>query len=722
MPCSPITINVPPGPSGPAIPNFGIPFALDLGTKTDLSGFPEDLLGIIQDLQLLTPTGPIQSSLSFNFGIDVFDAIMSLLDKFFPFLMLYKFFLPVLDLIICIIEVICALINPFALIGKVQRLFRVCIPEFLALFPIFALIVMLLSLMFLILSLIEYIIGKIIFLVELLLNNITALVEAFQRSDQDGVYAITQKLGLVICAFQNLFVLLVIFDVIINIIKDILKLVSAIPPCSNSGSLDTSDTSTTCCGPETCPAFIKNNTTITAGTGSLQYYNEASQGLAALPSGFPANFPLTFFTGSPVREESWQFYDVDQSYATAFSNITNAYDLPQGVNIVFFPTSTTYTAATPIDQAPYLVDLTLFYNPTSWDRTDNLGSRFIQINNCIVTAPPVPYIINYESAHVPVTTGVLELAGGLAFENDGITPVLINGIQATLNTFIHLAPEVNTSGPPPLSPTDGYLFSNVTYTFTIQHPVLFANALITLGCIPSIAFDRDFVNTVYGGNAGVNFAQLNTLVNSGSSNFPDVAGAQQCLSTALAGLASNVSTQGVATFQSTATTCLTNLQGATNSAIINLLGIGYDPYQSIFTLSPTPQFTNENITIQVTLNETNGQGITAGLPASLGPTIAQQLSATASFGNVGEFIYDGAQFFNAQITSPISGSGTVQVFFNGIPISTATLPSNLSISPSVIATALPYTFVSSIYGNENSGNVQTGTGDTTGKPRLDNGI
>ena len=726
MPCSPITINVPPGPSGPAIPGFGVPFALDLGTKVDLSDFPEDLLGIIDILQLLVPSGPIRSSLSFNFGIDAFDAIMNLLDKFFPFLMLYKFFLPVLDLIICIIEVICALINPFALFPKVQRLFRVCIPEFLSLFPIFAVIVMLISLLNLILTLIEYIIGKIIFFVELLLGNIIALVEAFQRSDQDGVYAITQKLGLVICAFPNLFVLLVIFEVIINIIKDLLKLISAIPPCGNGGSLDSSDT-TRCCGPETCPAFIKNNTTITAGTGLLQYYNEAAAGVAAgsIPPAF-ANLPPSFFTGDAVRSESWQFYDADQTFATAFSNITNAYDLPPGVNIVFFPTGTTYNAGTSIDQVPYLVNLTLFYNPTFWDQSDPLGSRFIQINNCIVTTPPVPYVLNYQNVQVPVTTGVLELAGGLAFENDGVTPLLINGTQATLNTLIHLAPEVSTSGPPPLSPTDGYLFSNVTYTFIIQHPVLFANALITLGCVPEIAFDRDFVNTVFGGNAGINFTQLNNLVNSGPTTFPDVAGAQQCLSTALAGLASNVSTQGVATFQATATTCLTNLQGATNSAILTLLGIGYDPYKSTFTLFPTPQFTNNNITIQVTLNETNGQGITTGLNAALGATIALQLSAIASFGNVGEFVYDGSQFFNAPLTSSIPGSGIVQVSFNGVPISSATLPTDLAIPPSVTVTALPYAFVTSAFGTisvtAGAGTVQTGTGDTPGKPRLDDGI
>lgn len=720
-PCNPsaININVPPGPAGPAIPNFGVPFAPPAsGNPINLpNGFPEDLLGIVDLLQLIVPSGTIKSSLSINFGKDIFDGIMSLMDKFFPFLMLYKFFLPVLDLIICIIEVICSLINPFALFGKVQRLFRVCIPAFLALFPIFALIIMILSILFLLIQLIEYIIEKIIELVELLLANITALVQAFELSDADGVLAITRKLGLVICAFQNLFVLLVIFSVIIDVIKEMLKVASAIPPCDNNGSLDTNDT-TRCCGPTTCPAYIKNNTTLTSNTGSLQYFNEASQGLASLPSGFPPNFPLSFFTGAPARSESWQFYDTSQTFATAFYNITKAYDLPAGTDIVFFPTGSTFTATTPINQVPYLANLTLFYNPTFWDRTDTKGPRFIQINNCIVTAPPAADVTTYNNGTTSIPTGVLELTGGLVFENDGVTPIILNGVQATLNTFIHLAPSVSTSGPPPLSPTDGYMFTDVQYTFTIQHPVLFAASLITLGCIPTIALDRDFVNTVFGGNAGINFAQLNDLLNSGPTTFPDVAGTQQCLSTALTALAGNISTQGVANFQSTATTCLTNLQSAANSAIETLLGLGYDQYQSTFTLSPTPQFTNNNIIVQVALNETNGQGITSGLPVSLGPSIATRLSAKATFGFVGEFVYDGTQFFNASITSAAAGSGTVQVFFDGIPISVATLPNDLNTPPSISVTSLPYTFVASIFGT--AGNVSTGTGDTIGKPNLDN--
>jgi len=119
MPCSPndISISMPDGPSGPAIPGFGIPFSLSIKPINPFpEGFPEDLLDILNKLQFIIPPGSLKPALNPNFGKDIFDGIMKLLDQFMPFLMLYKFFLPILNLIICIIEVLCAIPNPYKLV------------------------------------------------------------------------------------------------------------------------------------------------------------------------------------------------------------------------------------------------------------------------------------------------------------------------------------------------------------------------------------------------------------------------------------------------------------------------------------------------------------------------------------------------------------------------------------------------------------------------------
>ena len=702
-PCNPndISLNVPPGPSGPAIPGFGFPFAPsapDFDTSMP-EGFPEDLLQIFDLLQFILPSGVIKPALNPNFGKDIFDGIMKLLDHFFPFLMLYKFFLPILDLIICIIEVLCAIANPFKLISKLRRLFRTCLPAFLSLFPIFALIVMLLSLLFLIIALIEYILSRILDLVSLLLQNIAGLTKAFEISDEVGILAIIRKLSQILCAFQNLFVLFSLFKTFIDIIKEVLQLFFAIPPCDDgdNGNADK------CCDSSVCPQFIRNNETIVSATGSLQYYNRVAldAGLSSVLPSLPAGF-LT----SDTRSESWQFYDGYASPQNEFYNITSAIDLPSGVNTVFFPTDANYTASTPPNQVPYTVDIRLFYIPAFWNPADLKGPRYIRINNCIVLLAPTQTLSSYNNSTVNISTGVLKIQGGLAFEDDNTTPLNINGIQGTLNTTIHLSPEISTSSIP-LEPTDGYLFNNVQYTFHINHPVLLSKALITLGCVPDVALDRTFTNTFFGGNAGVNFTLLNNLVN--SPTFPDPGAAQQCMATALAALRSNMGPAGVATFQATTTACLTQLQDNANTAINTLLGIGFDQYQSTFTLSPNTQFTTQQILVQVALKETNGQSLTAGMPASSASSIASRIQPIINFGSIDNFVYDGVQFFIAHISSTSAGTGTIKIAFDGKVFSTINLPTDVTQSPSVNELVLPYTFVFS------PGSVG---GDTDGKPRF----
>lgn len=690
-PCNPLdlTVNVPPGPAGPAIQGFGVPFAPTLPNFAAVTpgGFPEDLVQILDILQFVLPSGTIKPALNLNFGKDIFDGIMKLLDQFVPFLMLYKFFLPLLDLIICIIEVLCAIPNPFKLPKALRRLFRVCLPNFLAMFPIFALIVMILSLLFLILSLVKYIIGEVEKLLAILLKNIKTISKALTKADSPSILGAVQKIGMILCAFQNLFVILSIFKIIIDSIKDILKLLFAIPPCDDgdNGNLEK------CCTPDVCPSFIKNCDGLVRETGKLQYLNQVAQGLGTLPDGFPSSFPVNFFN-SNVRAESWQFYDPNSSVPEAFWNITNAYDLPPGITQIFFPTDATYQDGTPYNQVPYRVDLRLFYNPSNWGRNDPLGARFIRVNNCIVLNAPTQQLKKYDNSFAVTPTGVLNVSGGTVTEDNGVQ-IFIDGSNATLTNFIHKPAEI-VNGVPVLFPTDGYQFSDVTYTFHINYEVLIQKALITLGCMPIVALDRQFINSVYGGNAGANFALLNDLVNNTSgSGFPDIDAAQTCLNAALSALRNDISVEGAANFQAMTTICLNKLSDDTRSAIDSLIGIGYDPYNSQVTLTPKVQFTTSPIKVQVQLKETNGQSITAGIPQDVAATIAQRIVPVYSFGTMSDFVYDGYTSFNAEITSLSAGKGTLQVSFDGKIISTATVPADLSQSPVITPVVLEYSFV-----------------------------
>lgn len=733
MPCniSDLTITVPDQPVGPAIPGFGSPFALsEPNFKIPFpSGFPEDLLGLLDFLQFTLPSGIMKPGIFPNFTKDIFDGIMSLLDKFFPFLMLYKFFLPILDLIICIIEVLCAIPHPFKLIKKIRRLFRQCLPAFLSLFPIFAIIVMLLSLLFLLLALIEYIINEIIKLINLLLKNIRTIVKAIKKADQTTILGVIRKIGMVLCAFQNLFAVLAIFKIIIDLIKNMLALAFAIPPCDDGNSVNASEG---CCTADVCPDFIRNNETIVRTTGTLQYYKRISQdaNLGSVISGLPNNF-LT----SDLRKESWQFYDNLADITLAFINITQPYDLPSasapvvvstGViqnGTVFFPTDAAYTELTPPAQVPYTVDMRLLYNPISWNRaSDTAGTRFVRIKNCIVKYAPTTNFLNYNNTISTISTGVFTLTGGIVTEDDGTTPIYINGFQANLESFLHLDPLISTNPTFPPAFADGYDFIDVEYTLRINHEVLLQKSLITLGCMPLVALDRTFVNATFGGNAALNLALLNDIINSNNGNaFPDTEAAQNCLDTAVTALRSNISEQGVADFQAMTTICLNTLKDDTTAAINSILGLGFDQNKSTFTLAPTIQFTTQPIKVTVNLNETNGLPlINSNLPDSISDSIAKKINATFKFGKLSNFIYDGYSSFVADLTSDSSGNGTMNMSFDNKVFNTVSISSDLSIDPSITAQSINYQF---IYTPPGAGGVAgaTGTGDTDGSPRRDEG-
>jgi hypothetical protein len=710
-PCSPldVSLDLPDGPSGPSIPGFGSPFVLNIGGIPFPEGFPEDLLELLDKLKMLIPSGTLKPALNLNFGKDIFDAIMKLLDQFLPFLMLYKFFLPILNIIICIIEVLCALKNPFKLVRAIKRLFRKCIPAFLNLFPIFALIIMLISLLMLLLALIKYIIEQILKFIKAILRNIRALYKAFTDADEYTVLAIAKKLGALLCVFQNLFVLLSLFAIIFQIIKDILALSFSIPPCDDSNVGDIDDCST--CA-DVCPTIVKSE--YTRQTGSLQYLNKVGVQTSIV---LPAPFNNLNFD---IRQESIQLWDVEQEIGQAFKNIYDGYDVPVSPKPVFFPTDVAYSATTSPKQAAYTVDLRMFYNPSSWGRSISgvTGTaRYIRFKDCIVTKVPTANLIQYDNTYTTVSNGVILLAGGLGYEDDGTTVLTgysTDGVtpitdQATLENFVHIQ-TLNTLAPV-LSPTDGYTFSNVEYTFKPHIEVLISKDLVTLGCEPTMAFDKAFINDAFAGDIGLRTALLNDLINGNS--FPDPSACQECLSTALAGLRANLTAAGVATFQATALTCLQKLEDDTNSSLSTLVGIGFDPCSSKFDATPKLQFTSKSIKVKVDLNERNGLSLTSGAPVDMADGLASRLKGIVTHGEISTFSYDGYQSFEAEITATTPGTGQLMVMFDNNIFCTNNIPEDTDESPSHNLQTIDYQFV---YAPAS----QVGISDIT-QPRRDEG-
>jgi hypothetical protein len=669
-PCQPLDASdvilpdLPPGFSGlpvPQLPNFDIPFP----------NLPiEDLLELFNTINMILPPGILRPNLSSNFSKDVLDAILSLLEKFMPFLMMYTFFMPILNMILCIIEVLCAINNPFKLIKAIIRLFRVCIPEFLALFPFFALILMIISLLLLILALILYLIQRILDLIRQIIQNIQLLAQAVSSVDNDSVIAITIKLGDLLCIFQNMFVLLGVIILIIEVIRKLLTLSFRIPPCDDDDGSDDG-----CCTPDVCPSFIKNNKEIVSSTGTLQYFNKVVETGGIFG-------PMT------IRESSFQLYDASASVPLQFNNITHAFDLPTGVTQVFFPEGETYTANTTPNRVPYTADIRFYYNPTIFGRSDSNGARYIRIKDCIVLTAPVDGVSDYQNNLVEPFNGTVFLAGGTAYEDDGVTIMKVlptDDAAATLNTVISL-PD-SSSGV--VSPFDGLKFENITYTFKINHTMLVAKSLITLGCHPDVSLNKNFINTTIGAQLNANASALSNIT------LPDVQATQDCVINAINTFRQSVSVQSAQTLEATVLDCLNKLKTDTNTALEAVVNAGFDPYKSDFTIDPSIQFTTKPINVIVTLNEGGGNNMANNLPAEVASNLAKNLDAQITLGQIDNFTYDGTSAFIAQITSETAGNGTVKVSYNNQFISVLDNPADTTQNPSVTTKELVYTFVQS---------------------------
>lgn len=633
-----------------------------------LPNFPmEDLIELFNLINLIVPPGTLLPNLSPSFSKNILEAVQSLLEQFTPVLMMYTFFMPILNMILCIIEVLCALTNPFKLVRALKRLFRVCIPEFLSLFPFFALIIMILSLLLLILTLIIYLIERIIALIEQLIANINLLAEAVNTANNDSIIAITTKLGDLLCLFQNLFVVLGVIALLLQLIEQLLKLLFKIPPCDDNDGGDDG-----CCTPDVCPSFIRNNKEITRTTGTFQYTSNTNL----------VGPPVTVF-----RTANWQFYDASAPPELAFINIV----APTDVNPTksFFPEGK-YDAKTPVDYLPYTIDLRLFYVPSVFSRTG--PSRFIRIKNCAITEPPSTDFIHPDNSHTTIPTGVLILDGGSTYEDDGVT--LIPGFTGIRSIISHVDVTVLTpaNGPPFFQ-----LFQNVEYTLKINHFVLMSKSLITTACHPDLSINKNIINTAIGAQFNLNGSRL------GKIKLPDAGALQAAIITSVSNFRNNVSIDNANKMQKEVVAALTATQQVTEKAVLDTVDAGFDPFKSDFSLEPSIQFITRPIDLSVSLNESSGKSIATRMPANLASQIAQKIVAEVTFGSASSFSYDGSSKFTSKITATAAGNGKVKVRYNNQFVSILHNPTDLNQLPSVETKELMYTFVASISSTDGTG-------------------
>lgn len=678
MVCDPNDNLLNPSPIIPPInvPGFGIPFGPPSIPFPDVElpeGIPEDILQFIEDLLTNIPGGPLVPNLP-DVAKNVIDAIASLLNQLGPYLAIYRFFQALLNIILCIIDVLCAATNPWAMLRAIRRLFKRCLPDFLNLFPWLALLAMIIALLLLLLALIEYLIAQILALLNDIIENLKDLASAVGFGHPDRQLAGARKIAQLLCMIEQLFAILIALQALFAIIQA-LSGIGGRTICGKKGTSQGDDFG--CCPDEVCPSFIFENPDGLTGTmGQLIYHNQANNDITGL--GIPITLP-------PIREERWQFYD-DETQVFNFADIITpviATDpVTDGTNsVIFWPEGKTYESDASLRRVPYILDLRMLVNPAVFGHVDPIGTeRFFRINNIVVIRKPTFALTEFDNSTSNEPNGVLRLEGGEVFEDDNTTPFLINGEQATLNDFIHFD---SKDVVPPIVINDGYEFSDVEYTLRINHPALIDDSIITIGCDPTIQVETTILNA--------NNDILSILQKIG--DVPDIQATLDCLNGSLAKLRTDVTVENAQTAQEEMQQCLEDLRADTLELYENAVTEGADQFKTVVEIDPDVQFISLSIEVKVTLNDIGGTTITFNMPESVQNSIASKIEATPTLGEISNFVFDGYDSFVADLTSEVAGIGELTISFDGAVLSDLLNIDNDDISTEVQERVVSYRFV-----------------------------
>src|SRR6266705_5665080 len=114
-PCSPesTTISIPSGPSV-TFPGFNIPATSPIQLPISGVALPNigSVLDLINQFTAQMPSGAFKPNLD-DLSNSVLTALMSLFNQLAPFLSIYNFFQPVLNMIMCLVDLACSIPNPF---------------------------------------------------------------------------------------------------------------------------------------------------------------------------------------------------------------------------------------------------------------------------------------------------------------------------------------------------------------------------------------------------------------------------------------------------------------------------------------------------------------------------------------------------------------------------------------------------------------------------------
>ncbi len=670
--CDPISNNFNPGPIGPPLPGppgFGLDISfpeIPLGLP---EGIPEDILSWLSRLKFAIPGGGFLQDTLDGLTKKITSIISSVLGYLNVAVGWYLFILAIIELILCIIKVLCAMPKPWSVVKAVKRLIRKCMPIFISIcFPFFALLLLLMSLIAILIALIEYIISLIKRLIEQIKKNLAKLKKLYAtgRIGQTAtVLAIISKLSNLICLFEAIFTFLGAISAILEIITS--KWSKILRGCSSKSGPGGDDLDIVCAKFMSNPIekvsedleIWKSRVQSDSGNATIWYMNELY-----------ASFPLAPAQLFKVRAEAIYLQNNALIEELKFKNIISENGFP------FFPFDKVISKDIDYTLKPYTIDLYITKNPG-----DGYGLRKIQFTDVTVTYAILDAVTNASALGVQTLTrndnGYLILSGGASVDGYGYT-------DHTIDELLRM-PAGNA---PSVTGYDEYL--NIDYSLKINYEALAQYMLITFNCFPSVDAEQAFLEQTFA--KAFNFALPDFIT------VPDIdtaiTGLTQCFST----FKSNVSPDTVDTFGTCMEDILNDLLSQANNTYCQMLALSLDKNNMPITIDPEMQFTGEAIKVSVAPTDQSGKTlldiIGGNTPsAECMASIASKFRGDASFGNISGFSYDGYGNFIADITSEEMGDGYLSVYYDDELIVVMIKPDDLNIQPTFDTTPISYSFI-----------------------------
>lgn len=216
---------------------------------------------LLEKLRCTCPAGAqIKSSQGPTSVANIGDVIAPVAQYLSTFTSAYSMITVILRMIACIMDVLCALTNPFAVLAAVIKLFGICLPDFILIFPQLAIPSIIICVIKIVLACVQYILTVIIPIIMDIINNVQMLIKAFETGNQDAVAAVVFKIVALVKEMYNIVGILSVLSTLFIMIQALLSMGIAIPCGGAGGSCDG-------CAEDQCPAFIRDNTTVSGSDG-----------------------------------------------------------------------------------------------------------------------------------------------------------------------------------------------------------------------------------------------------------------------------------------------------------------------------------------------------------------------------------------------------------------------------------------------------------------------